>query len=327
MNGIRLYDTVGRMKELSTTHDGETWDETQWTFDPAAGLVTNKVYADDSAVAYAYTDDGKPHRTTWAREVWKATAYESQELPVGVSYSDDTPSVFMAFNDLQHLVAASNSVARYAYLHTNLGITTNETASIAGSSHVIARGLDEYQRLRQLTVDGRDSATYSYDAENCLSGVSNAVFSVSYHDTSDGHDAGYALTLTNGVVLERTVVRDAYRRQLVSLVSNQVDSAVVPSYQYGYDTLARATNRNDDSFGYNARSEVTSAAILSNAYAYAYDGIGNALWLTNNGVGTAFWTNPLNQYTNILCVSAPLREPSYDLDGIHANQRRLVVHV
>jgi RHS repeat-associated protein len=102
---------------------------------------------------------------------------------------------------------------------------------------------------------------------------------------------------------------------LVSLVSNQVDSAVVSSYQYGYDTLARATNRNDDTFGYNARSEVTAAAILSNAYAYAYDGIGNALWSTNNGVGTAFWTNPLNQYTNILCVSAPLREPSYDLDG------------
>ena len=310
------YDTMGRMKELRTTRDGSAFDATRWLYNPVTGLVTNKLYADYSTIAYAYTDDGKPHRTTWARGAWKGTAYDSRELPVGVSYSDDTPSVFMAYNDLQYLVAASNFVARYAYLHTNLGITTNETASIAGSSHVIARGLDEYQRLRQLTVDGRDSATYSYDDENCLSGVSNAVFSVAYHYTSDGHDAGYTTTLTNGVALNRAVVRDAYRRQLVSLVSNEVDSAAVSSYQYGYDTLARATNRNDDSFGYNARSEITEVSILSNAYSYAYDFIGNHTTSSVDAVETTYVANNLNQYSQISVPSVPsVDNLSYDLDG------------
>ncbi len=310
------YDTMGRMKALRTTRDGSTFDETRWLFNHVSGLVTNKLYADDSAIAYAYTDDGKPHRTTWARGVWKENAYDSQELLAGVSYSDDTPQVFMAYNDFQYLIAASNAVAQYVYEKTTLGVATNETALIAGNSYEIARGIDEYQRLQQLTVDGNELATYSYDAENCLSTVSNTAFSVAYHYTSDGYDAGYTLTLTNGVILDRAVIRDAYRRQLISLVSNQVDTAVVSFYQYDYDTLARATSRNADTFGYNARSEVTAANIASNEYAYAYDNIGNHTTSSVDSVATTYTANSLNQYSQIPVPSVPSVENlSYDLDG------------
>ena len=90
---------MGRMKELSTTHDGETWDETQWTFDPATGLVTNKVYADDSAVAYSYADDGQPERTIWARGDWKENVYTPTGLLAGTTYSDSTPSTTFTYGN------------------------------------------------------------------------------------------------------------------------------------------------------------------------------------------------------------------------------------
>ncbi|MGI5870375.1 MAG: RHS repeat-associated core domain-containing protein, partial [Kiritimatiellia bacterium] len=304
------YDTMGRMKEMRTTRNGSSFDATRWLYNPATGLVTNKLHADGSSIAYAYTDDGKPLRTTWARDAWKENVYGSDGLLVGVSYSDATPSVFMAYNDLRHLVAASNSVARYACLHTNLGIATNETASIAGSSHVIARGLDEHQRLRQLTVDGGVSATYSYDNENRLSEVSNAVFSVAYRDTSDGHDAGYSVALTNGVVLARDLTRDPYRRSLVTAITNTVNGTATAPLVYDYDTLARVTSRNADTFDYNARSEVTAASVQSNAFTYAYDSIGNHTVATVNSDTTTYTANSLNQYATIDTIT-----PSYDADG------------
>ncbi len=70
-------------------------------------------------------------------------------------------------------------------------------------------------------------------------------------------------------------------------------------------------------FGYNPRSELTTALMDTNAYSYAYDGIGNRLTATNNGVGTIYLTNPLNQYTNLFVASAPPCEisPAYDRDG------------
>ena len=87
------YDTMGRMKALGTTRDGQVWDWTGWLYDPATGLATNKVYADASRIAYTYTPDGKPLRTTWARGAWKENAYNADGLPSATAYSDATPAV------------------------------------------------------------------------------------------------------------------------------------------------------------------------------------------------------------------------------------------
>ena len=307
---------MGRMKELSTTHDGETWDETQWTFDPATGHVTNKVYADDSAVAYSYTDDGKPRRTTWARGEWKESAYDPQRRLAGVSCSDATPSASFGYDAFSRLSSASNAVASYAYAFSLLGITTNETVSISGDEHVLARELDAWQRLHALAVDGKDLAIYSYDADNRISAVSNASFVAEYHYTPDGYDAGYSVMLTNGIVLNRVVSRDAWRRNLMTRVSNGVDSVALSTYQYGYDELNRATARNADIFGYNSRSEVTNATLNAMDYTYAYDDIGNHTSSSANSVSTIYDANALNQYSEISVPSVPsVDNLSYDRDG------------
>ena len=70
-----------------------------------------------------------------------------------------------------------------------------------------------------------------------------------------------------------------------------------------------------NAFGYNVRSEVTSALMGTNAYGYVFDPIGNRIVSTNNAEVTSYAANELNQYTSILSASAPLREPSHDDDG------------
>ena len=53
----------------------------------------------------------------------------------------------------------------------------------------------------------------------------------------------------------------------------------------------------------------------TNTYGYVFDSIGNRITATNNADLAVYTANELNQYTNILCTSAPLSEPSYDDDG------------
>jgi YD repeat-containing protein len=67
-------------------------------------------------------------------------------------------------------------------------------------------------------------------------------------------------------------------------------------------------------FGYNVRSEMASAAMVTNTYGYAFDPIGNRLVAANNATVLSYQANSLNQYTNILEGAAP-SAPLYDLDG------------
>ena len=85
------------------------------------------------------------------------------------------------------------------------------------------------------------------------------------------------------------------------------------------EILERSTSRNgttqNDNFGYNSRSELTSATLGDDSYAYAFDHIGNRNTASEAGTESAYSTNNLNQYTAISlgeAVSSPLQ---YDADG------------
>ena len=96
----------------------------------------------------------------------------------------------------------------------------------------------------------------------------------------------------------RSYAYGTMRNVLVSAVCARMNVAnsAGGNFAYAYDAISRPVARNDDAFGYNARSEVTSATIGGISSVYGYDEIGNS---TN-------WTaNCLNQYRH--CV--------YDADG------------
>ncbi|MBR5622383.1 MAG: hypothetical protein IKW49_04260 [Opitutales bacterium] len=90
-------------------------------------------------------------------------------------------------------------------------------------------------------------------------------------------------------------------------------------------------------YGYNARSELVSAASDTDAnynYAYAFDHIGNRATEAVAGTENAYATNSLNQYTEICSAepnqqtAEPSNQPSslqfsYDADGNATQVQRL----
>ena len=96
--------------------------------------------------------------------------------------------------------------------------------------------------------------------------------------------------------LLRSIVRDSFRRGLMVNVASSMNDSEVDGVAYVYDALGRPVYRNSDSFGYNDRSEVSSATVSGTYSTYGYDGIGNS---------SLFAANNLNQYSMF----------QYDLDG------------
>ncbi len=311
------YDTDGRRTSLTTFRDAggpgsvpaADGDTTTLTFDPATGFCTVKTYADNSANAYTYTSDGKPLRTTYASGRWRENAYNARRELASVEYSDGEASSF-AYDEFSHEIAASNSVAFVQLLRNDYGQVTNETATVGSESRMVER---EFDALGRLT--GNDGSTYEYASDGRIASISNALANVEYLYTTDRLDAGYALTLSNGLVFTRSLMRDAYRRSLVTDITNSVNGIDIETFSYVYDALSRPTNRNADTFGYNDRSEVTSATIGGNYETHEYDSIGNSIIASMNGTTNTYSANNLNQYTSILRASAPPHEPTYDLDG------------
>ena len=92
---------------------------------------------------------------------------------------------------------------------------------------------------------------------------------------------------------------------------------------YTYDALGRpltrSTARNgttrNDAFGYNARSELTSATLGNDEYAYAFDNIGNRNTASETGAALAYSTNNLNQYASIGENEENAFVPGYDAAG------------
>ncbi len=309
------YDTQGRRTSLSTTRDGNLWDTTTWAYDASTGLCLSKTYADGSTITYTYTPDDLLLRTTYASGRWKENSYDASRRLVaetsggaGGSPADTNTFTYDVFGIR---LSESNSVSSVTYQRDTYGNCTNETITVAGGpqssaaaeTYTIDREFDAHSRLVR-----HGDTYYTYAPDGLLATISNAEAVVEYAYTPDRLDAGYTLTLTNGTVFSRAVVRDTYRRSLITTITNSVNGVPVDTFAYTYDALGRPISRNSDSFGYNDRSEVTSAILhspFSILHSYGYDDIGNS---------TNWPVNCLNQYTAIsggpTSVSA-----AYDLDG------------
>ena len=303
------YDTQGRRTSLSTTRDGTTWDTTTWTYDHATGNCLSKTYADNSQVLYTNTPDNLPLRTTYASGRWRENVYDERRQVVGMEYSDGE-TVSLAYDAFLNEIASSNNVATANLDRDARGDCTNDTAAVGNETKTISRTYDAFRRLT-----GMGGTIYAYSSNGSLASISNAIAFVEYAYTPDRLDAGYSLTLSNGVTFARNLVRDDYRRSLVAGISSVANGVGAGNLSYTYDALNRPTIRNSDTFGYNARGEVTEANINGNSETHEYDGIGNTITATLNSETNTYTANNLNQYTSIISASAPPCETVHDADG------------
>jgi YD repeat-containing protein len=143
------YDHHGRMTAMATTRNetadfaalaaqlqsgqslvslGSTWslDLTQWTYDPATGLLLQKLYADGKGPTYTYTADGKLATRAWAREievenvmvpVTTTYAYDLTGALVSVSYNDGTPGVAYTHDHLGRPVTVTDALGTRTFAY------------------------------------------------------------------------------------------------------------------------------------------------------------------------------------------------------------------
>jgi RHS repeat-associated protein len=166
-----------------------------------------------------------------------------------------------------------------------------------GTEYDVDYGFDQYGRFNSVT-NGTDTFTYGYLTN------SNLVSTLTVGDIS---------------------VNNTYEtnRNLITSVENKYDTTTVSKYDYVDDAIGRRTSmaksgtaftQSDTiSYGYNDRSEVTSATAANDSnynFGFAFDNIGNRSTSTIAGTETTYTSNNLNQYTQI-----GTQTPTYDADG------------
>jgi RHS repeat-associated protein len=345
------YDNAGRMTAMYTYRGTAAissysdiaalkpqMDRTQWLYDQATGLLTNKLYADGKGPSYSYTALGQLSTRKWARlsstglQLQTLYGYDNFGGLTNTAYSDGTPSIAFTYNALGQMKtitddsgtrtidygADGQKLAETLAFNTSLFTLheksdtigrnagyalSNEVAQITGTM----QGFDIYGRLNQVAVDGIGGAfTYGY---------------------LEGSHLQKTLAMPNGVT--RTFGYEASRDMLTMIVHSNVTDRLVQR-DFTFDGLGRLVDRTlvrasgssssaPDAFCYNMRTELTNAVIGANAFVYAFDPIGNRNSATEFGTNTSYTASALNQYTTITnsVNSVPLCEmnPEFDADG------------
>ena len=322
------YDAEGRMVAMATTRDTSldpamvdsldhpSLDVTRWSYDPATGLLVQKLYDDGKGPAYTYTPDGKLATRTWARGVVTEYGYDALGQFAGIDYSDSTPDVTYAYDRIgRQLSAITAGVATNLYAYS-----TNTLELIAETQNgvIINRSRDAFGRESGIALESDYDVGYGYDTFGRFDQVSNFQFQVSYSYLS-GSSLVSGMTASSGHAWTRSYDP---QRNLITSVTNSFNGNLISAFDYANDALGRRTARLDsllagvavtNAFGYNTRSEVTSADMGTNTYGYVFDPIGNRITATNNEDVTAYAANELNQYKAI--SNAVVALPTYDDDG------------
>ena len=316
------YDAYGRMAAMKTWRDTNAApDATRWNYDEATGLLTNKVYADDKGPAYEYDAIGRLTTRTWARGVTNAYAYDELGQLACIDYSDSTPDVTFTYDRIGRQLTITDVLGTRTNVYNALTLLEEQFPD----GTVLARSIDSFGRASGIALDAGYAVGYGYDADGRFASVS----------VSNGVQVDYAYVTNSSLpaswsVADGSAVAFAYEpnRDLRTNVVNTFDGSLISSFAYANDAIGRRTVRVDEAatppartntFGYNARSELTSAVMPAplpaggtNLYTYAYDPIGNRQLDSVNEDTNLYMANELNQYTNI---NAGAVEPVYDLDG------------
>ena len=309
------YDEFGDKISMTTFRDiNAAGDVTRWLRDEATGLVTNKVYADGNGPRYDYTPDGKLATRTWARGIVTTYSYDDNGSLTNTVYSDGTPTISLAYNRAGRQVRAEDAAGVTTFLYDDFGAVTTETVIGVAGTNTIIRHWDNYGRSLGYALNGVRQSTLGYDTVGRIVAVRQDNVDVVYAYADDGCEAGWMVSDVSGFSVSREVYRHPYRREHVMAITNRINGIVHSHYEFAYDDSGRLIRRNDDAFAYNGRSEIASAAIGADSYAYRYDSIGNNVWTALNLSTNVYAANAVNAYVSV-GDGAVAREPTYDADG------------
>ena len=328
------YDDADRMTSLTTFRAGtETvstdpsdrtdGDITTWSYHNASGMETAKTYADNTSVVKTYDAYNRVLTETDARGNIKTHSYEhARGLLLGTTYSDSTSPRTYTYNHLGQPTQVTDAAGVRTLSYNTYGEQESDSLVADNVTHLITETRDSmgrstgYTYAKNGTVQQTVTTGYGSDGRiNCagfLHGGAEKQFSYEY---MAGTHLLEKLTMPNNMTLTQSY---EIQRDLLTGMAYKRGSTLVANRQYSYDSLGRPTARNtsrqgtvkNDTFGYNNRSELTSATVNGNNYAYDYDNIGNRETATESDITTNYTANELNQYTAVGDFT-----PTFDADG------------
>ncbi len=328
------YDDADRMVTLTTFRAGtETvstdpsnrtdGDTTTWSYHDASGMETAKTYADNSSVVKTYDAYNRVLTETDARGNIKTHSYEpARGLLLGTTYSDSTTPRAYTYNHLGQLTQVSDAAGVRTLGYNAYGEQESDSLVADGVTHLITETRDDKGRSTgytyakngtvQQTVTTGYGTTGRIATAGFLHGGEEKQFSYEY---MAGTQLLEKLTMPNNMSLTQSY---EIQRDLLTGMAYKRSTTLVANRQYSYDSLGRPTARNtsrqgtvkNDTFGYNNRSELTSATVNGSNYAYDYDNIGNRETATESEITTSYTANELNQYTAVGDFT-----PTFDADG------------
>jgi RHS repeat-associated protein len=335
VNAIRQSD-INAIRQLS--------DRTQWLYEPVTGLLTNKLYADGKGPAYTYTTGGRLQTRTWARGVVTAYGYDSLGQLVSVQYSDGTPAVTNTYDRLGRKLSSITAVSTNTFEYTGLELSAETQNSDRIGRSWWPSGQAKCTAINP-TPDGTDAESFDDTWINAsgqleylqkyLHGNYLPWFWYGYQAGREQPSQVYSSWDIDKIIIRETTYEPA--RDIISAVTAtwgaydyNIENWIswpLTSFNYGNDGLGRRTNRVDvtptltvtNAFGYNLKSEVTSATMANGESNYNYDPIGNRVFSSLNALTSIYSANALNQYTaitnSVASVPPCLISPSYDYDG------------
>ena len=264
---------------------------------------------------------------TDARGNIKTRSYETARgLLTGITYSDDTISCTFSYNHFGQLTQLTDAAGTRSIGYNAYGEQETDSLTADSVTHLITESRDEFGRSSGFTYAKNGTVQHTVTTGY---GTDGRIATAGFQHGGAEKQFGYAYlpgsnllqTLTMPCNMTLTQTYETQRDLLTGMLYKRSTTGVVER-EYTFDALGRPTARNtarnsttvNDSFGYNTRSELTSATVSGNDYAYSYDNIGNRAAAVEDSSGVAsrteYTANNLNQYTAIGDFT-----PAYDADG------------
>jgi RHS repeat-associated protein len=246
------------------------------------------------------------------------------------SASYSTPAVSFTYDAMgrqkvaQTFVSASGEIVSST---TNIYSGLDLVAEIQNGVR-IDKQVDAFGRPKGIAIGTDYAVDYGFDEYGRFNSVQSAqsvatnLFTYSY---LPGSHLLKGYTATQPVSSFEFQVSKNYEpnRDLITTISNTFGTATISAFGYENDAFGRRTARTDttptltvnNAFGYNLKSEVTSATMGENAYNYDYDPIGNRVQSavavgSGQSETNTYSANALNQYSSLQPINL-----SYDFDG------------
>jgi hypothetical protein len=213
-------------------------DTTTWNYDPATGVLLQKLYADNKCPAYTYYADGLLKTRIWARTdannnpLTTTYTYTVQDQLANIDYSDTTPGVTYTYNVLGQRTAVTDGSGTRTYAYDPVSLALTQEVFTGTVNGTLRRTYDTYARptgyvLLDSSVSSSGSTTSTGSGSGSTSGGGTPAQTTALTAATYAYDAHGNFSQVHGDTVPTQFTADAQNTALIStLTTNQLTPSI-----------------------------------------------------------------------------------------------------